>query len=81
MLDILTLTLNDALLVSGQLWFVLALVAYQWVDYEKIINFFLTTGQSLTGAKQERKRQTGEAKDTTVQVSLKHNVCEECNND
>ena len=72
MLEILTLTLNDALLVSGQLWFVLALVAYQWVNYEKIINFFLTTGQSLTGAKQERKRQTGEAKDTTVQVSLKH---------
>lgn len=79
MLDILTLTLNDALLVSGQLWFILALVAYQWVDYEKIINFFLTTGQSLTSTKKERKRQTGEAKDTTVQVSLKHNVHEDHN--
>lgn len=79
MLDILTLTLNDALLVSGQLWFVLALMAYQWVDYEKIVNFFLTTGQSLTSTNQERKRQTGEAKDTIVQVNLRHNVHEDRN--
>lgn len=73
MLDIITLTLNDALLVSGQLWFVLALVAYQWVDYGRIVNFFLTTGESIMVHKQEKKRQTGAAKDTTVQVKLKRN--------
>lgn len=71
MLEIITLTLSDSLLVSGQLWFVLALIAYQWIDYGKIIDFFMTSGESLVSAQQEQKRRTGKAKSATVSVDMK----------
>lgn len=72
MLEILTLTIEDSLLVSGQLWFVLALIAYQWIDYGKIVDFFLTSGGSLIESRNEQKRRRGTAKNSTVSVNLKN---------